>query len=833
MNFLMALHMGSKFVDDAASGSRPVNAARIADAIGQTKPTVVSLAVVLWQQMARLLVDGLIDPTSLRSIRVAGWGGAQLSSELASVLLSYELPLIATYGQTETCGYALAGRLGEAHAHAAMTPLSADVRYRLDEIAPDDESQAGLSRPADTGELVLIGHRGVRRSGSLGTAGEEAEAISTGYSTGDLFTHVLVAGKRMLTHVCRADDVLAHTSGEMTNPLPIEAMLMDQCGHIVSCVCVIGQGLPRPVLVTELLHGSSLTPPVAAALRCAIVDANRMSPAYSSLLPEQVIVLTPPLHEPLARTAKGNVKRGLTHRRFAHQLVRWFGDAGLSSHGFRLSEEASCILGCSVERADISSGLGAVPGGSLDSLQVNASASHPSSGVEMVSHIYLVAMALVLLHHMTKLKEGCAHCGRGLEALEVLGEVVAMPSFCLLAGVSDSKQPSAAAMRRLAFRTTLLFGLCLYAAYYSSLPERVHWFYRYNFFSVNKGQQKAPYREYFVMHTWFMVALPAWRLLHAAARSMGVERAMPTAGLLIHFGCWGNNCRWPLLRHPHDLEESVAAYGYFSGSRWLKSVAAALPQNDLSVIGPYTFFYATLPVCMPADFPANLPNPFRSLSKRLPQRLQRARHPAAARKLWIVGLLASLALFSDPAFRGVISKANWHSKRAYGCERSIFPPRPLVVRTDAVEPCGEAAAGGWSLDNLLLDATGVALSTVGVLGIAAVVPRHRTAWTEAGERTFAVYLLHIYVLPAVEVPFTALAQVLAQAVHPEAVAPAAFLGAIVLCRALALPILEFFQFASCLTIVGKGISRCSAFGRRVLPGRTAEVAPSEEQPLIG
>lgn len=113
------------------------------------------------------------------------------------------------------------------------------------------------------------------------------------------------------------------------------------------------------------------------------------------------------------------------------------------------------------------------------------------------------------------------------------------------------------------------------------VDAQAHWFYRYVLFASNRGTGKAPYREYFVMHTWFMIALPVWRFLHATLRSLGLRSLLPGLCILCHFGCWGNNCRWPFLRHPHEFEESFAAYGYFGGSRTSKAFAAVLPQNDL------------------------------------------------------------------------------------------------------------------------------------------------------------------------------------------------------------------------------------------------------------
>lgn len=75
-----------------------------------------------------------------------------------------------------------------------------------------------------------------------------------------------------------------------------------------------------------------------------------------------------------------------------------------------------------------------------------------------------------------------------------------------------------------------------------------------------------------------------------------------------------------------------------------------------------------------------------------------------------------------------LEAALYHTKRAYGCNGTVFPPRPLVVRIDATAPCGVGRAGGWSLHALSLDLAGLTLSSVAIVGIAAAVPRSVSSW---------------------------------------------------------------------------------------------------------
>jgi len=461
--------------------------------------------------------------------------------------------------------------------------------------------------------------------------------------------------------------------------------------------------------------------------------------------------------------------------------------------------------------------------------------------------------------------------------MDYFSEAAAMPAFATLAGVRDRALTSPTALWRLSLRTLILLGGALLVAHYSPIAERAWWFYRYMVFAPNKGVLKAPSREFFRMHAWFMVALPAWRFSHALVRSVagrGVcAKALPVLGLAVHLGCWGNNCRWPFVRHPHDFEASEAAEGYFADWPGLRALASALPQNDISVIAPYFIFYATLPALLPERFPHVLPSPgtpssvgqqllhltqqlaarVRGLSTQPHQAyppLRHPRHPSPhtttstsfdqrmLRSLWVSLLImifgvcclaaASPQLHLQPgtspsddvaavvmqsaslppqpppgathsssdtrcavaaaATKAWLEAALYHTKRAYGCNGTVFPPRPLVVRTDAAAPCGMGRAGGWSPHALSLDLAGLALSSAAIVGIAAAVPRSVSSWTAAGEHTLSVYLLHLYVLPAIDLPLTGLVQAAAYFIHPEAALLTALLGCLLVVRSLAMPL---------------------------------------------
>ena len=53
---------------------------------------------------------------------------------------------------------------------------------------------------------------------------------------------------------------------------------------------------------------------------------------------------------------------------------------------------------------------------------------------------------------------------------------------------------------------------------------------------------------------WFAVVLLLCRWTHGALAALRLRWLLAPLGVLVHFGCWGGNCPWPLARDPFDLK---------------------------------------------------------------------------------------------------------------------------------------------------------------------------------------------------------------------------------------------------------------------------------------
>ena len=114
----------------------------------------------------------------------------------------------------------------------------------------------------------------------------------------------------MVRFACRSDEVLVHSTGEMTNPIPTETLVLARCaGHVRHAVFVQVAHHARGSLIVELAPDADFAD-AAPELQAALQEANRdLLATYSRISNRQVWLLRPPVDQPLELTEKGNVRR--------------------------------------------------------------------------------------------------------------------------------------------------------------------------------------------------------------------------------------------------------------------------------------------------------------------------------------------------------------------------------------------------------------------------------------------------------------------------------------------------------------------------------------------
>ena len=256
-------------VRSLVGGTEPVLAERAdAETVAGSGCAHVSLVPT---QLQRLLAEGLGSGSAMP---LAGYssvllGGAAAPASLLDAARAAGVPVVTTYGMTETCGGCVYDGI----------PLDgAQVAIRSD----DDDS------PAESGRIWISGP--VLFSGYRGQAADPAGLRDGWFRTGDLGR--LDSSGRLIVRG-RADDVI-NTGGHKVVPGEVAAVLQACPG--VRDVAVVGQPDPQwgerviavvvpadpadpPALELLRLHVRERLPRYAAPSRVVIVDAVPMLPS--------------------------------------------------------------------------------------------------------------------------------------------------------------------------------------------------------------------------------------------------------------------------------------------------------------------------------------------------------------------------------------------------------------------------------------------------------------------------------------------------------------------------------------------------------------------------
>jgi acyl-coenzyme A synthetase/AMP-(fatty) acid ligase len=210
-----------------ASHESKLSAELMLRACRELRPTVCNTVPWVVEGFVKMLRAG--DPgvaDELSRLSLLTWGGAALPEEHAQLLCEHGVMLQCTYGQTELAGPILFGTKGSHH--PVYRPLRG-IEYEL---------VRGVADGPNEGKLVLLGARSATHGYlAMSTSHEDVRitSVSDGtrssherFDTNDRFEHVYIPGQEgvWLRFLSRDDDLLVHTSGEMTNPVITEQAIL-------------------------------------------------------------------------------------------------------------------------------------------------------------------------------------------------------------------------------------------------------------------------------------------------------------------------------------------------------------------------------------------------------------------------------------------------------------------------------------------------------------------------------------------------------------------------------------------------------------------------------
>ena len=804
------------------------------------RPRCLNTVPILVEGLCALLRDGNSQAAvALQRLRLLTYGGAALPSHCAKTLRAHRISTACTYGQTETAGPVMIGEVnGDLN---ALRPIGG-ATWRLEDV--EERCVAD-----DAGELTLCGigsatlARGwaaasdADRPPSASAEDDDGEAATpqatpahclaarshptVAYSTGDLFREVQIGGGTWLLYACRSDDVLAHTSGELTNPHPFEDCVKGSCAEAAAQLVMVGNGRVRPALLIELM--AAVTPEQAAPRVAAAVAAANGTAAglaeYSRVRLEDVWLLEPPGDAPLPVSLKGNVVRAAAERRLA---------------AIEAGDETPCSLQAAMPMASADddgegSSAGEGAGGSeaspgVDSLKMTFDAGRVSGAAVVQLHMYVVATSLVILSHVLRdycskgengalfarphplltsafgwdAEEARMHARRALWRLH-LSRLPIFPTFCVLAGIADSRHNWSWAKMRHGLVINLVL---LYVLDHSSLPvqwQRVQqtvW----QLHPILDGTDVMCFSAWETRDNgrglvWWLVVVTAWRVLHCVgARVLKLPVwLLPLCSVLLHFGTGANPAydaqpggpgavpssfplQWLLGCEP---DETGGICGWWDpGWVWM-SVTRGFKYSKWQL----WIYYALAPHAMPRRFPLDLP--FGASLQRcadswcgtrqgrcLPPGLASRIVHASPRLFWVAAAIASYTVGGLLAAdvrndNGVVTALSrpwaWTTAGLFaqgaasamstadmmGAEEKLTSSMPYAHFAPTVG-AHVARKGAWcvALELLMLNGLSVGYHVLLVVALAAAMPRSPLPLlTTAGAGSLATYCTQMLVSP--------------------------------------------------------------------------------------
>ncbi|KAJ8607475.1 hypothetical protein CTAYLR_009435 [Chrysophaeum taylorii] len=312
-NFWLPMTRGIGVSIHGADATDPITADLLLRAATDLRPSTIDTVPFIMSEWSLMRLEALAPLAACEAVRS---GGAPLSTAVCERLVDAEIRVQTHYGQTEAPGMQL-----------LTVPDAAP-----DEIAvfqpPWMVVEIKLDGCGEEGELLIRGCKGSSpgylKAGTLIPGSSRVDEHGW-HHTGDVFKRVVTrSGGVGVAHVSRVDDTILLSTGEMFNPIPIEAAIVDYAARHnlkISRLVVLGKDHPSPFLVVEPAAAAALPsdPSFKELLWPGVEAANATQVEYARIKRGHVLVL---VDDVLPHSAKGNVIRKRAEASFAEQLGR-------------------------------------------------------------------------------------------------------------------------------------------------------------------------------------------------------------------------------------------------------------------------------------------------------------------------------------------------------------------------------------------------------------------------------------------------------------------------------------------------------------------------------
>ncbi|KAF0407949.1 acetyl-CoA synthetase-like protein [Gigaspora margarita] len=292
---------GTVYVFPIVSGSIPlVN--EILYSLDQSKSNVLYTLPATIEQIYKNNPEEIKALLKLSSLYYAG---AALSPQIGEKLVQSGVNLKSVYASTET------GILMETSKNSS----SPNIPWNAMKLTIPESSIRWIERNdfLDGAKELVV------KKGTPTLSNIKGNTENDDYRVGDLFIET-PKGSGFYIILGRADDTIVHSTGEKTNPLPIEDTI--RLNQFVKQVVVVGFNRPFNCLLIELDYENIKITPflnVTKSIFDSIHQANNDCPSHSRIFDEMVYIL--PLEgKTLSRTLKNNVQRKKVEIEFKEEI---------------------------------------------------------------------------------------------------------------------------------------------------------------------------------------------------------------------------------------------------------------------------------------------------------------------------------------------------------------------------------------------------------------------------------------------------------------------------------------------------------------------------------
>ncbi|KAJ3773057.1 putative aminoadipate reductase [Lentinula raphanica] len=258
----------------------------------------------------------------LRTMRSVTYGGGPIASSVGEALIAQGVPINIGYGGTEF-GVVSELRFDQLESWEYIE-FNASVKIRW---VPQGDG---------TFEAQFLTHKAHQ------PAVENLPDV-LGYASSDLFKpHPTIPNLWKI--IGRLDDVIIHSNGEKTVPAPIENTI--SADPLVAGAVVFGRERDQPGIIVEPSLGHSVDVTDEAeiskfrnAIWPVVEEANRVSPAFSKIYKEMILLVKP--GKPLPRVGKGTVAKKAAMALYEAEINEIYDAVEMNSGGDSIQPPAS------------------------------------------------------------------------------------------------------------------------------------------------------------------------------------------------------------------------------------------------------------------------------------------------------------------------------------------------------------------------------------------------------------------------------------------------------------------------------------------------------------